>query len=63
MTENRSNQIDKTNIENIEGELYAKAMSTDDDALDAQKTYLQLQQDKAVENKINELFFPDTTCD
>lgn len=63
MTKKNSNPIDIDRILDVEEAMYDKAISSDDDAATAQKAYLELQQEKNVQNKINEMFFPDTTCE
>ena len=63
MTKKNSNPIDIDRILDVEEAMYDKAVSSDDDAATAQKTYLELQQEKNIQNKINEMFFPDTTCE
>lgn len=63
MTKKNSNSIDPDSVDKVEKALYTKALSSDDDAAAAQKTFLELQHEKNIQNKINEMFFPDTTCE
>lgn len=63
MTKKNSNPIDIDRILDVEEAMYDKAVSSDDDAAAAQKTFLELQHEKNIQNKINEMFFPDTTCE
>lgn len=54
------NEKDSSKLEDIEQSMYDEAMDGD---VDAQKAYLELQQEKAISKKIDEMFFPDTTSD